>query len=363
MAKAVTGIDIGSGHLKMAVCNGANVSQVAIEEMPDNLVKDGRITSFETMSDLLRAAVRKNRIAVKDCALVLHASDVFTRRMSLPAMTVDELKLNLPFEFKDYIADGKDKYRFDYSVLGMTRDDAGAPEEMDILACAAPIETIDAYGSMLRRAGLRLKAAAPDIMAYANIISQYAANGRIGRAAEPVPAMPVDPAVPGLASADGAPERVSAAERDYCFLDIGTDSTRVYLFPRGKYEVTRLIEFGVSSLIAAVADSFGIDYGLARTYVASDYEGAQLVQPCRDLYERLGMEVARIVSFFNFNYPDSHLESVYYCGSGSGIAPLLDALREHLAINLLDIGAVMPGSAVSPDILRLCPAAVGIALR
>ena len=90
MAKAYTGVDIGTGHLKLAVCDGKAVSQIAIEEVPDNLVKDGRITSLETMSELLRDAVRKHRITAKNCALVLHARDVYTRRISLPAMTVDE---------------------------------------------------------------------------------------------------------------------------------------------------------------------------------------------------------------------------------------------------------------------------------
>ena len=73
------------------------------------------------------------------------------------------------------------------------------------------------------------------------------------------------------------------------------------------------------------------------------------------------MEAARIVSFFNFNYPESQLNVLHYCGNGSGIA-LIDALREHVSVDRVDINAVMPASAVSPDRLRVCPAAVGIAL-
>lgn len=341
MAKAYTGIDIGTGHLKLAVCDGKGVSQIAIEEVPDNLVKDGRITSLETMSDLLRDTVRRHKIAAKNCALVLHARDVYTRRISLPAMTVDELKLNLPFEFKDYIADGKDKYRFDYAILGMGIDEAGNPQDMDVLAVAAPIETIDAYAEMLRRAGLKLKIAAPDIMAYANIISQYARR-------HPETAQ----------DAQGV-----AASRDFCFLDIGSGNTKVYLFPEGKYEVTRSIEFGTLSLASAVADYFGVDYNLAKTYLANDYEGAQTIQPCLDLYEHIGIELARIVSFFNFNYPNSQLGTVHYCGSGSSIAPLLHALDEHLSIDLVDIGAMMPYAPAVADQVRVCPAAVGIALQ
>ena len=154
-----------------------------------------------------------------------------------------------------------------------------------------------------------------------------------------------------------------AASRDYCFLDVGYDNTTVYLFPQGKYEVARIVEFGVGLLASAVADYFSVDESLARTYLSTDYEGAQRIQPCLDLYERLGVEAARIVSFFNFNYPESQLNVLHYCGNGSGIAPLIDALREHVSVDLVDINAVMPASAVSPDRLRVCPAAVGIALR
>ena len=382
MAKLYTGIDIGSERLKMAVCGDQGVVSVAIEEVPESLVKDGRVTSFETMAEVIRDAARKNKINAKDCALALHSRDVFTRRITVPAMTEEELGLNLPFEFRDYIADDKDKYSFDYAVLGMQRDAAGNPVEMDILAAAAPTETIEAYRTMLRRAGFNLKMAAPDIMAYANIIAAFekrqppasmpAAGATLPNGAD----TPVLDAAGGSAAAgitgsgpasalpNGATApQMPAASRDYCFLDVGYDSTTVYLFPQGKYEVARIVEFGVGLLASAVADYFSVDESLARTYLSTDYEGAQRIQPCLDLYERLGVEAARIVSFFNFNYPESQLNVLHYCGNGSGIAPLIDALREHVSVDLVDINAVMPASAVSPDRLRVCPAAVGIALR
>lgn len=349
MAKLITGIDIGAERLKMAVCSDQGVVQVAVEEVPESLVRDGRVTSFEAMAEVVRTAARKNKINAKDCALALHSRDVFTRRITVPAMTVEELSLNLPFEFRDYIADDKGKYNFDYAVLGMKRDAAGEPVEMDILAAAVPSETIEAYTAMLRRAGFRLKSAAPDIMAYANLIAAFEKRRPPAPAPAPGDGAESDPAYP--------------APKDYCFLDVGYDNTKVYLFPGGKYEVTRIVEFGVGLLATAVADYFSVDEGMARTYLTSDYEGAQLIEPCLNLYERLGVEVARIVSFFNFNYPNSQLDVLHYCGSGAGIAPLIDALSDHVSVDLVDINAVMPASSVPPDSLRDCPAAVGIALR
>ena len=341
MAKSYLGIDIGAGHLKMAVFEGETVSHIVTAEMPDNLIKDGRLMSYETMADIVRDTLKAKKITAKECSLALHSHDVYTRRITLPAMTAEELHLNLPFEFKDYIADGKDKFRFDYAVLNTLKNAQGVPEEMDILAVAAPIETINAYGSMLRKAGLKLKGAAPDIMAYANLIDGYLE--RTGAVAE----------------TNGEQTR----PRDFCFLDIGTKNTRVYLFPQGEYEVTRSIEFGVASLESAIAEHFAVDPALGKTYLSTNYEGAQYIQPCLDRYEQLGVEVSRIISFFNFNYPESHLDTVHFCGSGSLVEPLLDTLEQHLSVDLVDIGTIMPPASVPFETLRTCPAAVGIALR
>ena len=374
MAKSYLGIDVDSGHLKLVVCSGETIELVAIELLPDNLVKDGRITSLETMSEILRDAVRKNKISTKNAALVLHSNDVFTRRISLPAMTADELKINLPFEFKDYIAEGKDKYRFDYAILDAKRDSSeehnssqgtpasglsandaqvesvpNAPMVMSILAAAALNDTITSYEDMCKRAGLKLKKAAPDIMSYAAIVDAYETRMRNAGTTSNTP---------------GASSLIPQTPyRDFCFIDIGGSDTKVYLFPQGRYEVTRVIEVGMSTLATAVADHFGIDATLAKTYLETNYENAQNIAECSNIYERLGIELARIISFFNFNYPDSQLDAVYYCGIGSLVTPIIETLVEHLSIDVLDIDTIMPPSTHDHGNARLCPAAVGIAMQ
>lgn len=56
-------------------------------------------------------------------------------------MTVDQLKLNLPFEFHDYIGDELEQYQFDYGVIERTED------QMDLIAaccrktCVSSFET------------------------------------------------------------------------------------------------------------------------------------------------------------------------------------------------------------------------------
>lgn len=332
MAKSYTGIDIGTGHIKMAVVGAKGIAQLAVEEVPENLVKDGRIISLEAMSDLIRKSAKSNHISVKDCGFLLHDKETFTRRLTIPAMTVEELELNLPYEFRDFIADDKEKYNYDYAVLNTVRDPDGTPVEMNVLAAATPTSTVNSYAEMLKRAGFRLKIIAPDMVAFGNLIRVHDHDD---------------------------PEHI---QRDYCFIDIGFSGTKMHLFPGGNYEVTRSIEFGTSRLAAAVADAFSVDKRIASTYLVDNYENAQRIPACLDLYEQLGLEVARVISFFNFNYPESQLDTILYCGTGSSITPLLDVLAAHLTVQLQSIEKIMPPSLAQSDKIRECPSAVGIVL-
>ena len=84
-------------------------------------------------------------------------------------MTEKELQLNLPYEF-DYISQGKDRYLYDYAMLGMQNGPDGTPEGMELLAVAAPKQAIADYTEMFRRAGLKLKMALPEQAAYQNLV-------------------------------------------------------------------------------------------------------------------------------------------------------------------------------------------------
>lgn len=176
MGKTYTGVDIGDSSIKLAVSDGQSVSKVAIEMLPEGLVADGRIVSHDAMADFIKSVVRSIGGVSKDVAFVVPGSDSLFRRLSLPAMTEKELRLNLPYEFRDYISQGKDRYVYDYAMLGMRNDADGQPEGMDLLAVAAPKQAIADYTEMFRRAGLKLKVALPEQAAYQNLVGRQSSR-------------------------------------------------------------------------------------------------------------------------------------------------------------------------------------------
>ena len=59
------------------------------------------------------------------------------------------------------------------SLIHISSDTDGNLTEMELMAVAAPKETINQYKTLFRRAGLRLTLIAPDYSAIRNIIKDY----------------------------------------------------------------------------------------------------------------------------------------------------------------------------------------------
>lgn len=328
MGKTYTGVDIGDSSIKLAVSDGQSVSKVAIEMLPEGLVADGRIVSHDAMADFIKSVVRSIGGVSKDVAFVVPGSDSLFRRLSLPAMTEKELRLNLPYEFRDYISQGKDRYVYDYAMLGMRNDADGQPEGMDLLAVAAPKQAIADYTEMFRRAGLKLKVALPEQAAYQNLVG-------------------------------GNPRALA----NCCVVDFSHHMTKLHFFLDGAYDVARVIEIGGIDIDRAIANEYGVDEHVADQYKRTDYQGAQRSEAARAVYQSIAVEIGRALNFYGFNNPDAVIEVAYCCGGGLLLDPLVEAVAAHADLRVSSIVDVLPPmSAPLGEALR-CPVAIGATMK
>ena len=79
-------------------------------------------------------------------------------------------------------------------------------------------------------------------------------------------------------------------------VDLGHQSVRLHIYQNGVYDTTRTIELGGRSLDAIIADTAGVDPHLATGYKMSNYQGAQEISACRELYSRVAVEIMRAVN-------------------------------------------------------------------
>lgn len=294
MEKNFMSVEFGTNQIKLLLGDSRDLRRVVTVPTPDHLVSDGVISSFDAMAELLRQACRENKLKARACAAVLPRSLAFTRCTNLPVMSAKQLELNLPYEFRDYITQGKEKYQYDYAVLNM------AAESMDLMACAALKTDILQYQDMFRAAGLKLERLLPEEFAYRNLMLRLA----------------------------------SGSDQPLCLIDLGHAATRVHIFVGERYEITRVIELGGAAVDDAIAEQLGIDSHLARVKKESDQDGVTTLEACRDIYRAIAAEITRCVNFYGYD-SGTELKNACVVGGGAGNRALMQELSQSTGLALM----------------------------
>ena len=321
MALRMIGIEIGSDNLKMVVCSGGIVKKVAIARMPEELVMEGRITSTTAMVEFLKSTMKANKISGGPCALVIPSQHVISHRFTMPAVSDQELRLNLPFEMRDFVGKESDQYTFDYIVTDM-KDNI-----LSVFAAAVRTEVIEEFYTTFKKAGLTLKIAIPVEMAWMNLLAQ----------------------------ATNLPPKL-------CIVDIGYSCTRVSIFDNGNFVMGKTIERGGALIDDTISSILGVDKYEARARKEANADKIQV--ECQDAYQDLTIEIMKVLNFYAYSNPDSSpLLNLYYCGGTSFIEPLRTTLLkgtnliQHHVYQLVNMGENVSDSAL------FCALAAGAAIQ
>jgi len=309
MAKKMIGVDLGVSEVKFALLNGDTVEKTAHVQTPENLIRDGLPVSPEAMAVFFKEAASREGLRSRAWALSLSPAQSFTRCVTVPKMNLEQLELNLPYEFRDYITQGKEKYQYDYAVLATRPGEDGAGDEMDLMACAALKATLLSLQASFRQAGFRLKRIVPEEFAYRNLFRQKGVEGE-----DPV-----------------------------CLIDLGHTSTRVHIFKGERFEVTRIIDMGGAYHDGVIAELAGVDPYIARTRKQANQEGILKEEASLEVYRSVALEVMRAINFYNYDSRTS-LETVYAMGGGALNPYLLKELEATLGLEIKNAAELLPES-------------------
>lgn len=328
--KTILGIDVGHDQLKLALVDNGIVLDAVAVPMPDNLMKDGRIVSIEALSDLISRTMKGNGIKAGNAAYVLPDDVVYIKNVRMPMMNVDQLKINLPFEFSDYITGEVKDYVFDYAVLPPDETESAAEpsaessaepaqgeeteheeEKLNLMAVGAERAVIDEISAMLRKAGLKLVKAAPALCTYISLIRKQR-------------------------------ESLMQYTDEFGILDMGYESIRMYIYKDDCHEATRVLDIGLSSLDNVIADAYNVEKHLAHTYILNNFENCLEREECRETYDNIAVELMRAINFYRFSNPNSSLSDIWLCGGGAAIDSLNMAIGETLDMRLHTASELVP---------------------
>ena len=323
MSSRMIGVEIGSSTIKMTVCSGGLVKKAAVKRMPEDLVRDGRATAASAMSEFLREMRKEFGIPAGDCAFVLPSQIVISHHVSMPVMGDAELRLNLPFEFRDFVGKDGAKYDYDYSVMSVNEG------VMNLFACAVRQDVVEEYFDILKRAGLKMKVAVPLEMALSNLVN----------------------ATPNLPSS-------------LCIVDIGHNFTRIAIFKDGNYIMGKDIELGGSLIDQTIATNQKVDPYVARTRKESNMNKILTDEACMESYQTIAFEITKVLNFYSYSSEDngSSLQDMYFCGSSSVVEPLRTALVKATDMTLHHISRIIPGSVENDETLS-CVLAAGASIQ
>ena len=289
MSSTMLTFDIGDSYIKIAVQDRGKI-KVYAKQMPENLVKEGMVQMPKMMTDFLKEIKKEFKLPKGDCGLVVPDELCVCRTLVLPAMTEEQLNVNLPFEFSDFITGKPQRYVYDYVMQEMIYDEeTNQPKEMVLTGAVMSKEVVFSYVDIFRDAGLKLKTIIPQEIAVTNVMRRAVAEGRVN------------------------------AETEYCLVNLGHRTTQVYIFKGDRLSVLRNIHIGEAAIDKAISENEMVDEFVARTYKSKNFNGVLDEEYTKEVYGKIAVEVMKVINFYRFNNRESELENIYFFGGGSNI--------------------------------------------
>ena len=322
MASRMIGAEIGSSTLKLVVYEKNELKKLAVKRMPEDLVREGRVISPDAMTGFLKEMRKEFGIPSGPCSLVLPQQLVIAHHVLMPVMNDAELRLNLPYEFREFVGADSGKYDYDYSVLSVKEG------TMELYGAAVRKDVVEQFYEIFRKAGLRLKVAIPGEMAWMNLV-----------------------------------DRAVDAPQKLCVVDVGQDFTQVSIFSGRNFAMGKDIEMGGLLLDQAIAQARSVDVHVARNHKEADFEGVLSLDACVEVYQTLAIEIMKAVNFYSYSDTDrsERLEDIYICGGSAAIEPLRDAICRATGMTLHPIRELL-GTEAEED-ARSCALAAGAAVQ
>lgn len=310
MVKAKIGFDIGSNNVSVALLKGGEIRLETVR-LPENMVdSSGSIVLPHAFTQLLKQLKKELALPMAPAALVLPPSQAICRLVNLPRMTTEQLLLNLPYEFSDFIQGVADQYFCDYAVCTPTEAEMMSEEGgVPMMAAVAAKQTLAEYAQMFAKAGISLKSILPQEMALVSLVQHRSKE---------------------------------LDSEEFCFVDLGHYATRITVVWRDRVQATRQIALGGRNLDLLLADELGVDAFLANTYKLSNYQDILSAAGVAELFDRIAVEILKVINFYQFTFRSSNLSGIYLVGGGAALQPLRQAIENALGLPLLDPAQLLP---------------------
>lgn len=288
------GLDIGSHNLKVVQLKRAQdkyqlVALGSAPSPPKGLASEAE-SDLTVLAEAIKRLHQEAKITTKNVATTLPEDQVFTRVITLPKLTDEELTSALKWEAEQYVPIPLTEVTLAHQIIGGVNQNK---EKIEVLLVAAPKRLIDKLLRVLKTAGLSPVSLETEILAMSRSLA--------------------------------APE-----DEGILLVDLGARATDIAIVEKQQVVFTRSIMTAGEALTRAVAGSLGLEI-----LQAEEYKKAYGVDPGKlegkvskaiaPIFEVIIKEMEQAIQFYQSEKKDRVIKRIVLTG-GTAILPEIVSL-------------------------------------
>ncbi|HYR46893.1 MAG TPA: type IV pilus assembly protein PilM [Thermoanaerobaculia bacterium] len=341
-SKSLVGLDIGSSAVKLvelkdAKGGGYRLVKTGIELLSPEAIVDGAIMDASLVVDAVNRVIAALNVRNNDFGTSLSGHAVIVKKVSLPAMSAEELAESIRWEAEQYVPFDINDVNLDYVVL-----EPGGGDTMDVLLVAVKKDKIGDYTSVITQAGKTPVLVDVDAFALQNA---WEVN------------YPVEPG------------------RVVALINIGASVTNVNVLSGGNTIFWRDISVGGNQYTDAIQKQLTLSFeqadALKKGEPVADHSLQEILPIIKSVSDDLAQELQKTFDFFIATTSTEKIDQLFLAGGCSRIVHLDRQLKERFGIPVEIMNPFRQidtdGSAVSAEWLNenapSLAVAVGLAVR
>jgi type IV pilus assembly protein PilM len=302
-SKNVVGLDIGSSAVKLVELKEKKggtfqLVKLGIERLSPEAIVDGSIMDSSLVVETIQRLNTEQVVKNSNYATSLSGHSVIIKKITLPAMSPEELAESIQWEAEQYIPFDINDVNLDYVPLN-----SGGGDNIDVILVAVKKEKINDYTSVISQTGKMPVLVDVDAFALQNA---YEMN------------YPIE---------DG---------KVLALVNLGASVTNVNVLSGSTSLFWRDITFGGNQYTDAIQRELSLSFEqaeeLKKGQPVADYTIQQVIPILNSVSEDFAGELRKTLDFFTATSGADRVDEIVLAGGGSGVLNLDAILRDKFGI-------------------------------
>ena len=341
-SKNVVGLDIGSSAIKLVELKekkgGYELVKLGIERLSPEAIVDGSIMDSSMVVETISKLNSEKGVKNSNYATSLSGHSVIIKKISLPAMSPDELAESIQWEAEQYIPFDINDVNLDYVPLSAP----GSGDNIEVILVAVKKEKINDYTSVISQTGKNPVLVDVDAFALQNA---YEMNNDVDEG------------------------------KVLALVNIGASVTNVNVLSGSNSLFWRDITFGGNQYTDAIQRELSLSFEQAEELKRGRPQGEHTIQQVipilNSVSEDFAGELRKTLDFFTATSGAERVDEIVLAGGGSGVLNLDAILRDKFGIPVTIMDpfrrvTVDEGEFNPEELAEIAPSmaiAVGLAIR